>query len=1017
MKVGISGWAVEKPTPVILLFVLLSIAGIASYFALPLSGMPRVELPLVEVRIDQPGATPAELEGNVARRLEDALGELASLNHQTTVIAEGSVTITAEFALEADLDRVTQDVRETVSRVRPELPAAVSEPVIRRVDASGGAQLSYAVRSDRLSAAQLSRYVDDEVRPALLAVDGVQLVTRLGGARREFRVELEPARLAVHGLGVDDVFRQLQGSEANLPGGNIRTEAGDRSIRITGASADAAALGARPLMRASGGPVRLDEVARVFDAGTVADGYALLDGRPVIVIEIAKSRGASEIRMAAGVADALAALERTSAGTHFELFNDAVEYTRENFASARDTLIEGALLTIVVVFLFLRSWRATLVAALAIPFSLLPTFAAMLTLGFSLNIITLLALILVIGILVDDAIVEVENIERRIEHGETPRDAARNGADAIGLAVIAITFTIVAVFLPVSFIKGVVGQYFREFGLTASIAVVASLVVARLLTPILCAALLKPRRHAGAGPEESSIVTIYDRILQWTLRRRGVMLLLAAGVMAGTFGLLALIPAGFLPTGKPNAYLVNVQFAPGITHERAVQRAEALRLAVREAPEVARVFVADSGTAFTASAVVVLHPRGTRERGNAAIEQDLRARLATLADLRADLLLGDGAKQMTLSFRSRDAAALDAFIAQLTREAKAVPGLRDVANTAPLPRPGFDLRINANDAALLGVLAQDVATMLTTATYGGLDTLLPRVPVGGEQVPIRIRVAGGTNLDRESLLDLPVRTSDGTTVALRAIAALTPSETPAAIRRLDRERVVELTANLDGITLSEAIEAIAALPAYRAMPAAVHYAEYGDTKFMTEMFVQFGFALIFGLVAVYALLVLLFHDWVQPVTIMTALPLSLGGAAIALLVAGHSLNISTVIGLLMLFAIVGKNSILLVDYIVEDRARGAARDDAVRRAGRERIRPILMTTVAMVGGMLPAAIGFGQDDGFRAPMAIAVIGGLLASTVLSLLFVPTAYTLMDDLERRWLRRIPSNHVPAPEKMS
>ncbi len=1003
MKVGISRWAIDHPTPVVLLFALLTLMGVASYLQLPLGGMPRVELPIVEVRVGQPGATPTELEGNVAKKIEGALSGLAGLRHQTTEISEGSVSVVAEFVLEADLDRATQDVREAISRVRPELPGSVTEPVVTRVDTSGGVQLNYAVRSDALDAVELTRRIDEEIIPSLLAVDGVQQAVRRGGSRREFRVELEPERLAAYGLGVDTVVRQLQGAEANLPGGAVSDKGGGRSIRITGASRNAIALAARPIAINDGGTIRLDEIARVFDAGSVAEGYALLDGRPAVVIEISKSRGASETDMADGVATALKAHEAGPDALHFKLFNDAVQYTRENFVSARDTLIEGALLTIFVVLLFLRSWRATLVAAFAIPFSLLPTFIAMGLLGFSLNIISLLALILVVGILVDDAIVEVENIERHIERGEPPREAARNGADAIGLAVVAITFTIVAVFLPVSFIKGVVGQYFREFGLTASVAVLASLMVARLLTPILCARLLRPRK-LGGDHHDPAWVLHYGQILQWTLRHRKVATLIAVGVLIVTAVLIAQVPTGFLPKNKPNTYQINYRFSPGIPQELAARRADDIRRALAPIPEVRHVFVADSGSGFSGTAAVVLHPRDQRQADNAAIERDIRKRLSSMSGLRTELLLGDGAKEMTLSFRSNDAQALETFVRELTLQAKALPGLKDVDSSVPLRRPGYDLQLDAADAARLGVVPQDVASMLTTATLSGLDTLLPRVPVGSEQVPIRTRIAGGDRLGPERLLDLPVQTADGRAIPLRSVATLVPNETAASIKRLDRERVIDLSANLDGLTLSQAIEAIRTLPAYRQMPEKVRFAEYGEAQYMDEMFAQFGLAILLGLGAVYAVLVLLFHDWLQPLTIMFALPLSLGGAAIALLLGGHSLNLSTVIGLLMLFGIVGKNSILLVDYIVEARGRGAERDIAVLSAGRERIRPILMTTVAMVGGMIPAAVGFGHDDGFRAPMAIAVIGGLIASTVLSLLLVPLVYTLVDDFESRILRR-------------
>jgi HAE1 family hydrophobic/amphiphilic exporter-1 len=519
----------------------------------------------------------------------------------------------------------------------------------------------------------------------------------------------------------------------------------------------------------------------------------------------------------------------------------------------------------------------------------------------------------------------------------------------------------------------------------------------------MCAWWLKPSSagHAGPGQLEAS----YLRLLSWVLANPGRTLISGAGVLAATVMLLGLLPTGFLPKTKPNTLVAHFELAPGATLANSVQVAEALRRELHDVSDVRGVFAHDRGTAELGALQIMLPPLAERTLAQADLEQQVRERLKRVPDLKTTLLLGDGAKEVNVSFVSRDPAKLEAAMAALQAEARALPMLTDVDLSQGPRVTTVEVRLLAEEAARLGVNTAMVADVLRLATLSDIDPALTRVPIDGRTLLIRPRLAGGKTLGIEQLRQLPVATMHGGTVALGAIAEFRPSSVPSSLSRLNRERQIQLQANLvQGATLGQALQAIEALPSFKALPAEVRQAAYGEAEYMEEMFVRFALAALGGLLAVYAVLVLLFDDWLQPLTIMVALPLSLSGAAAGLLMTGHSLNLSTVIGLLMLFGIVGKNSILLVDFIVEARKAGAERLQAILDAGRDRMRPIVMTTLAMAGGMLPAALGWGNDDGFRAPMAIAVIGGLLTSTLLSLVFVPVIYQAVDAAQQRWQKR-------------
>jgi multidrug efflux pump subunit AcrB len=996
MKIGVSSWAINNPTPVILMFLIACLLGIVSYFFIPIAGTPRVELPIVTIDVSQPGASTEELETNLARRIEESIANISGLQNQSSTISDGSVNITAEFKLDADIERATTAVRDAIARVRPELPANITEPVVAVLDVSGGAMLSYAVKSETRDDVELSRIIDEELKPLLLGAPGVQQIRRIGGAQREFRVELDPAKMIFVGLDIENVTQQLQATEANVPAGETRIEDQRAMLRVMSASRSASELASRPLSLANGSTILVSDIATVLDVATEPSGFALLDGASVIVLEVYKVRGGSEVSMAEAVDARLKDYSQTHPEITFSLFYDAVEGTRLSFSGAREALIEGALLTILVVFFFLRDVRATLIAAAAIPLSLLPTIALMYLSKFQLDIVTMLALILVIGILVDDAIVEVENIERRIEQGDSPKKASAIGADSLGLAVLAISLTIVAVFLPVSFIGGVVGKYFTAFGLTTSFAVIASLAVARLMTPLMCAYFLKPKPHTVQV--NTPIQKYYQRMLVAAMKKRRTVMLAGGVVMALTFAAFSMLSSGFVPPAKANAITVPYSLPPSSDLRENLRVAELLRQQLSGLADIKSIFSYDLGRPDTGELKIILRPESERTLSSADLQQALRTRLASVPDVRTTMNLNAEGKELNLSFVARNPQQFESAMAKLSQEAEALPIISDVSWSQGPRLTTIDIRLLPELAANLGVNAQAAANALRLATLSDLDSSLARIPIDGKQVSVRIRLAGGSEQSIADLKQLLLPGSNGP-VALGAIAEITPSSVPSSLNRLNRERSITLEGNLNGASLGDAIAAIEALPAYRDLPDGIRLAPYGDVQFLKEMFEQFGLAALFGLVAVYAVLVLLFSDWLQPITVMIALPLALSGAAIALLITGNSLNLPSIIGLLLLFGIVGKNSILLLDFIVEARAEGLSRSEAIFRAGQERVRPIIMTTIAMIGGMLPAAIGLGSDDGFRTPMAIAVIGGLITSTLLSLIFVPVVYTLIDDFKQ------------------
>jgi len=997
---NLATWSIRNPIPSILLFILLSIAGIRGFQQLSIQSMPDLELPAITVKLTQPGAAPAQLETEVARKVEDSIASLAGIKHVHTLIRDGLVTITAEFVLEKALSDALIETKDAVDRVRANLPVSVQPANISAVKVNGAPMLSYAVSSTGMNEEALSWYVDNELAKAIMAIPGIGRYERMGGVTREVRVEVDPVRLASLGVTATDVSHALRQVQQESSGGRGNLGQAEQSVRTVATVHQATDLAALPIALGNGRDLRLDQIATIHDTVTERTQAALLDGKPAVGFTIYNAKGADETRIAAQVEETLKKLQQTETSLGYKLIRGTVKNTLDQFNSSMTMLYEGSILAVLVVWWFLRDWRATLVSASALPLSILPTFAAMHWLGFSLNVLTLLALAIVVGILVDDAIVEIENIARHVRQGKSIRQAAEDAVTEIALAVIATTLALVAVFLPTATMSGISGMLFRQFGWTAVVAVLASLLVARLLTPMLAVFLLKP--HAHHADPESKIFDRYLRTVGWTLSHRRTTLALGTLFFIASCSLLPFIDKGFVPDSDEDFTVINFELPPGSTLQDSVSVAESVRVALAQVEGIRHTFTS-AGNAQTAGGVrkgsVTLSLQDRDQRPpKAEFDQAVQHALQTVPGARFNIT---GSK-LSLLLSGDNTVALKSTAQTVERELRSLNALGNISSAADIERPEIVIRPDLQRAADLGITAELIGETVRIATSGDFDTQLAKLNLDNRQLDIRVRIADATRQNPETLANLRIRSSKGL-VPLSSIAKLSLESGSAQIDRYDRSRYMTINADLSGMPLGEAMKAAMALPAIKAMPSDVRLIHTGNAEFMNEMAAGFGLALLTGILCVFCVLVLLFKDFFQPITILSAIPLSLGGAFIALLVAGSELDLSSMIGVIMLTGIVTKNSILLVEYaIVGIRDRNLSTIEALLDACHKRARPIVMTTVAMIAGMLPIALGLGTNSSFRQPMAIAVIGGLICSTFLCLLVVPAVFTYVNDVEH-WLK--------------
>jgi len=1003
---NISAWAIRHPVTPIVLFVVLFFLGVVAFIRLPINLDPDISFPLVNVNISQPGAAPTEMETQIAQKVEGSISSIGNVRNITTFIVEGQVNIFLQFEIGTPIDRAVTDVRDAVAKVRNDLPQGIFEPLVTRQNVDGGAFAYYAVTTTNLTPEQLSWFIDNTITKRLLGVPGVAQVSRSGGVDREIRVELDPGRMQALGLTAVQVNEQLRALNMDAAGGRAQVGGGEQAIRVLGGAKTAEALGDTQVILPGGKSVRLREIAYVRDGIAEVRTIARLNSRSATTFGVFKAKGASDVAVAKAVKAELDKILTENPAVHMTSVFTTVDHTLRTYHSAISALIEGSLLAVAVVWLFLRNARATLISALAIPLSAIPTFAFMQWMGFTLNQITLLGLSLVAGVLVDDAIVEIENIVRHMRMGKSCFQAAIDAADEIGLAVVATSFTIIAVFLPVSFMGGVSGQYFKQFGLTVAAAVFISLMVARLITPVLAAYALRGDSlpvHVEDGP----IMTRYLAALRWCVANRWKTI--AGGVVFFMLSVasLGIIPTAFVPPEDFASSALDIELPPGGTLQDTSRVSAAATAILRQSPEVTDVveFVgADDGEIRNGSIYISLVPRSKRELSQKQWEQKMMPLLSQVPDghLSFSSQSGGGGRDIQLYLTGDDPVLVEATGHKVLAEVRALNEVRDARIKGDLPRPEIVVHPRYDIAAQLGVSVQSISETIRIATLGDLPQNGAKFSLSDRQIPIRVSLIESARRDLTTLENLPVPTASGASVPLKSVASLSFGQGPSAVRRYNQSRRLFLEADLSpGVELGTATKKIYALPTLKHLPEGVHLVETGNAEFMNELYQNFVLAVGAGVLMVFAVLVLLFVRVFQPITILSALPLSLGGALLALLLTGLPFSLPVVIGILMLMGIVAKNSILLVDFAIEEMRAGKPRLAAILEAGHKRARPIVMTTVAMVAGMLPVAIGWGGDSDFRGPMAIAVIGGLITSTGLTLVIVPAVFTVLDDVER-WI---------------
>ena len=1010
MSLNVSAYSIKNPLVAILLFVLLTLGGIYGFMQMKVQQFPDIDLPAVVVTVTLPGAAPSQLENDIAKKVENKLTSIEGVKHIRTTLQTGAATMVAEFVLEKDIQEAVDDVRSAVGEVRGDLPAAANDPIITKVSTSGFPVVTYSVAAENMNVEDLSWFVDDTVTKRLSDIPGVSTVSRIGGLQREITVAADPITLSGLKLSITQLSNQITGIQQDSSGGEAEVGKTTQTIRVLGAVERSSDLNNLQIAVPTGGTQALGRMAQITDGAADPSSIAKLDGQTVVAFNITRSRGASEVEVMELVDAELAKLSADVGNISIEKVYDRATPIAEDYQASLRMLIEGGLLAVVVVFLFLRNIRATFVAAVALPLSVIPTFLGMYLFGFSLNIISLLALSLVIGVLVDDAIVEVENIIRHLRMGKTPYEAAMEAADEIGLAVVATTFTLIAVFLPTAFMGGIVGQFFRQFGWTAALSIFASLMVARLITPMMAAYILKPeKKHVE---KQSALMDWYLKVVSWTLHHRWLTMGATLILFVASLALVKLLPTSFIPDNDIDQTRVAIELTPDVAladTERVAALASERILAM---PEVTNIFTSvgeaqaemEAGSGGKAENIagldIVLAPRA--ERGSKQeIERKISSILSEVPGARFTVGLSSGGETgYNFSLTGTDPQLLEQTVQQMMSEIRELPSAGAVTSDRSLPRQELTVTPNRLAMADKGVTTQDIATTLRVATVGDYEQRLSKLNLDTRQIPIVVRLPdiAKQNISQLEGLYVPSALPAGQGVRVGEVAALDFGTGPAQISRLDRERAISITVQPANGELGDLVQAVKSIPSMQQLPASITIIDQGQAENMAELFSGFVIAMSVGVVCILGVLILLFGRILQPFTILMALPLSIGGAFVGLVITNSSLSMPSMIGFIMLMGIATKNSILLVDYALIAQRRGFARFEAIIDACRKRARPIIMTTIAMGAGMLPLVFGWGDaDPTFRRPMAAAVLGGLVTSTLLSLVVIPVVYTLMDDL--------------------
>lgn len=1033
-----SAWSIRNPIAPLLAFALLLFLGIKAFYDLPITRFPNIDVPVVAITVTQSGASPSELEAQVTKEVEDAVASISGIDEIQSTVTDGQSLTTVLFRIEKPTEEAVQDTKDAIDKIRSNLPAGIEEPVVSKIDVEGQAIQTFAVSSPNMTLEELSWFVDDTIKRALQGQPGVGKIDRYGGADREVRVSLNPSKLDAYGITAAEVNNQLRGTNIDLGSGRGQVGGNEQTIRTLGDARNVAELSNTTIALPNGNFVKLSELGRVTDTYEEPKSFSRFNGNPAVTFAVFRAKGASEVTVSETVAQNLDKVRTDHPDVVIQMVDDSVYFTYGNYEAALHTLMEGSILAVIVVLLFLRNWRATLIAAVALPLSAIPTFWVMDLLGFSLNLVSFLALTLATGILVDDAIVEVENISRHIKMGKTPYRAALEAADEIGLAVIATSFTIIAVFVPVSFMPGIPGQYFIQFGLTVAFSVFFSLMVARLITPLMAAYLMRADDAVDDHHDnDGRLMKAYTRMVTGTTRRwwaRYLTLLGAIGFLVASLMLLAQVPGSFLPPDDSSRVVLSIELPPNATLDETDATTAKINDAIKGIDGVESVFILGGASpkgdlelrratvrvilkkidhsllktivnqGFGSLPLIGSHLPKIEENGRTRpqwdVERDIFASVHNIPDVRIIKLNDRAERELAFNFLSSSEEDLNQAVGILESRLRASPILANVSSEGALPRPELQIRPRKDEIARLGITPQQISQTVRVATIGDIDAQLTKISLDDRQIPIRVQTSLDVRRDLAAIRALKIKTASGATVPLYSVADIDYSEGPSSIKRNDRNRVVAIGSDVPfGTALDTSTNEFKRIVEETKLPPTVRLAESGDAKVQGEMQQGFVNAMLLGLLLVLVVLILLFKDVIQPFTILFSLPLAIGGVAVALIVTQNALSMPVLIGILMLMGIVTKNAILLVDFAIEMRRHGMERVQAMVEAGRKRARPIIMTSIAMSAGMLPSALGVGEGGSFRAPMAIAVIGGIIVSTVLSLIVVPAFFLIMDDLSR------------------
>ena len=1031
---NISAWSIRNPVPPIVLFIALLLAGVLSFWRMSVNNNPDIDFPAAMIMVTQPGAAPSEMETQVTQKIEAAVRGVSGIDEINSSVREGSSNTFVQFAIGTPIDRAVNDVRDAVANIRSDLPDGILEPQVQRVDATGGGAIAYfSAESHDMSLEELSWYVDNTVAKRLRSLSGIAGVSRDGGVTREIRVVLDPARLQAQGITASQVNAQLRSVNLNAAGGRAEIAGSEQSVRVLGNAKNAFALSQIHIAVGGGRTVKLADVAEVRDAYAEQRSLSKMNGRQVLSFSVERSKGASDVSVYNAALAELDKLRKENPKVQYTELFTSVGHTKEQYSSAIDAMIEGAVLAVFVVFLFLRDWRATLISAIAIPLSAIPAFFFMdYFFGFSLNFLSLLALSLVAGVLVDDAIVEIENIVRHMRMGKTAYQASIDAADEIGLAVLATTMSIVAVFLPVGLMPGISGQFFKNFGLTVVAAVLVSLAVARLITPMVAAYFLKSHGHASHG--EGWFMDRYTQLLRWTLdtrqshrvrgERAGIGRRLYARLFdhrvwtVGMGGIAFLatiaafwgIPLTFIPPQNTDFAQIRISLTPGATLERTVAVVDRVSEELSKAPEVQSAF----SDINVGNANLFLTLKKDRKMTSVEFERSWSDRLNKIADARVNFQSqnsggpGSSGRDITLTLGGSDPVVLNATANQIVEEMKTLPQLVAPRTNADMQRPEIIIKPRTALAAELGVTTQALSQAIRIATLGEIDQNSAKFSLSDRQIPIRTVLGERSRRSLSTIENLPVATTSGGSIPLKVVADISFGSGPVVIQRTNQIRRVSLGVDLaPNLVTGDAMPKINELPTLKHLPQGVSRLTLGQEKWQLELLLNFVIAVIVGVLLVFATLVLLYKRVMPPFVNMGSLILAPLGGALAIRLTGDALSMPVMIGILLLLGIVAKNSILLVDFALEEMNKGVDKFTAIVDAGHKRAQPIVMTTVAMIAGMVPVALSLSGDGSFRAPMGVTVIGGLMVSTVLTLLIVPATFSLAVGVEERlgpWLSR-------------